>query len=222
MSKSEVSFDIQDLSIESEKWNIILKYESWSAEIKEIKPTKTDFIIELSKLGEWDSILKLNILDNSGELRTCFINGIDGGSYLHKSNEEENSQSIKIDGDDLILSLGFTFLSIDLSKLILNWKIRPDIAEIFEFYDFQNDYLLRGEMQIHRIDKQGNIKWSYSGRDIWVNMDGKPEVQIEDNAIRLLDFESNEYLIDFNGKTLEDNPINKTLKPRRKWWQLNK
>lgn len=218
MSDSEISFDNQDLSIESEMWNVILKYESCFSETKEIKSTKSDIIIALSESGEYDSILKLNILDNSNKLQTCIISGIDGGSYLHKSDEKDNSQSVKIDGNNLILSLGFTFLSIDLSTLTLNWNIRPDMAEVFEFYDLQNDYLLRGELEIHRINKQGNLKWSFGGRDIWVNMEGKPEVQIEDNAIRLLDFDSNEYLIDFNGKTLEDNPV----KPKRKWWQLNK
>ena len=45
----------------------------------------------------------------------------------------------------------------------------------------------------------GDIKWSFSGKDIWVNIEGKQEVEIKDDRIKLIDFENNEYEIDFNG-----------------------
>ena len=58
------------------------------------------------------------------------------------------------------------------------------------------------------------MKWSFGGRDIWVNLEGKSEVNIEENKIRLFDFESNEYLLNFDGVLLEDMPrIIKTRKP---------
>jgi hypothetical protein len=221
MNEPNTSFDKQNLTIKNGKWSVELDYENWYSDIKEIKPTKSDIIIDLSEEGNCDSVLRLTI-SNKDSQKMCLIKGIEGGSYLHQSDEKDNCQSVKIDDNNLIMSLGFNFISLNLNNLSLNWNLKPDMAEVFEFYDFQNDYLLRGEVEIHRIDKNGQIKWSYGGRDIWVNMDGKREVQIEDNAIRLLDFDSNEYLIDFDGNTLEDKPIDKTVKPRRKWWQLNK
>ena len=218
MNEQNTSFDKQNLTINSGKWSVELDYENWHSDTKEIKPTQSDIIIELSEEGNWGSVLRLVIYTEDMQ-KTCLIKGIQGSSYLHQTDEKDNSQSVKIDDNNLIMSLGFNFISLNLNQLTLNWNLKPDMAEVFEFYDFQNDYLLRGEVEIHRIDKKGQIKWSYGGRDIWVNMDGKPEVQIEENAIRLLDFDSNEYLIDFNGNTLEDNPL---VKSKRKWWQLKK
>ncbi|MBK8145050.1 MAG: hypothetical protein IPK62_08660 [Bacteroidetes bacterium] len=102
--------------------------------------------------------------------------------------------------DKLYFSLGFTFFSFDLIESQIIWQVRPDTAEIFEFYDLENDFLLRGELEIHRITKNGEIKWSFGGKDIWVNMEGKREVQIESNRIKLTDFNNDKYIIDFNGK----------------------
>ena len=162
MSQPDISFDRQELTIQNARWNVILNYENWASQSKEIESNESYKILELSEPGEWDSILKMKIDDSKGQ-KICFIKGIDGGSYLHKADNKDSSQSVKIEGDSLIMSLGFYFISVDLINLTLNWNLRPDIAEVFEFYDLQNDYLLRGELQIHRIDKQGNVKWSYGG-----------------------------------------------------------
>jgi len=190
MTKTEDTFDIQKTSISNEKWTVNLYYESWSANIKTISKTKNDIIIELSEKGEWTSLLKLEIININGKIKNCLINGIDGGNYFHIAKGKNDSQTVKLTENNIIISMGFTLLSLNLTNLKLNWKIRPDMAEIFEFYDLENDILLRGEMGIHRIDLNGNIKWEFSARDIWINMEGKNEVNIEKNGIRLFDFES--------------------------------
>lgn len=145
----------------------------------------------------------IKISEEGKEDEFVYVSGIDGSYYLLAKSEKDNAQSVKLFNDNLILSLGFTLVSIHLKTIQLNWKIRPDIAAIFEFYDLQDDLLLRGEMCIYRITQSGEIVWQYKGKDIWVNIDGKPEVTILENTIRLIDFESNEYIIDFNGKTLK-------------------
>jgi len=129
------------------------------------------------------------------------IEGIDGGTYLHASNESDSSQSVKLNENTLVLSLGTNFASFNVESQEIIWNIKPDLVAIFEFYDLEDDYLLRGELEMFRIDNNGNIKWKYAGKDIWVNNEGKKEVQIEENKIRLIDFEGNEYVIDYFGKT---------------------
>lgn len=94
-------------------------------------------------------------------------------------------------------------VSIQTPTLEVNCSIEPNLNHIFEFYDLEGDILLRGEVQIHRIDLNGNIKWSYSGKDIWVDMDGKPEVTILESRIKLRDFNHDKYIIDFNGNTIQ-------------------
>lgn len=196
------SNDIQELTLSTDKWKVNLYYENWHSETKTIEKNESDFVIELSEKGEWDSTLKFELKDEKAK-RTCIVTGIQGSTYLQKSNTDANGQSVKIDNDNLILSLGMNFISIDLKDFKLNWKLEPDMAEVFEFYDLENDYLLRGEVGIHRIDKTGQVKWTFSATDIWVNMEGRSEVEITENSIKLLDFNSDQYEIDFDGKEIK-------------------
>jgi hypothetical protein len=222
----EITKDIfyeHETSIVNDKWHIDLSYESSNAKNKKIKLKSNTKTIEVTENGELYSTIKVDVIDKENLTKNCVITGIDGSFILYsKSENQTEGQSVIIKGDHLILSIGFTLLSIDLTNLTLNWKIRPDIAEIFEFYELDNDILLRGEIGIHRIDIKGNIKWSFSARDIWINMHDKEEVKIESNGIRLFDWESNEYLIDFNGKIIEDIPVRFEKKTKIKWWQSKK
>jgi hypothetical protein len=199
-------FDNQKIKVSNNKFEIELCYEHWSANDKKVKDVTFDQQIEITKTGQFTSALGLNVEERGNKTRNCLITGLGGGCYLHIVSENDRSQTVKLDDEDLILSVGDTLLSFNLSTMALNWQVCPDGAELFEFYDLEGDILLRGEIEIHRISKKGNVIWSYGGRDIWVNIDGKKEVEIQEDRIKLIDFESNEYWIDFNGKTLKDNP----------------
>ena len=59
-------------------------------------------------------------------------------------------------------------------------------------------------MDISRIDINGNIKWQFSGADIFVSTDGRPEFEINSDHIYLKDFNNTEYKIDFDGKLITD------------------
>ena len=212
-----------ETSILNNKWKVDLSYESSSAKSKKIELEKNIPIIEVVENGNFYSAIKLDIKFNDISTKSCILAGIDGAFILYPKSQGENEyQSVMINNDNLILSLGFTLLSIDLNTLKTNWKIRADSAEIFEFYELENDILLRGELGIHRIDFNGNIKWTFTARDIWVNTEGKKEVSIVNDKIRLFDWESNEYWLDFNGQILEDKPFRMNKKTSRKWWEWKK
>lgn len=221
----EVTKDIffeHETSISNENWKVDLSYESSDAKNKKIDLNENIPIIQIAN-EDFYSAIRIDLTDKKGSIKSCILSGIDGAFILYPKSKGENEyQSVLINNDNLILSLGFTLISIDLKTLNINWKIRPDVAEIFEFYELENDILLRGELGIHRIDFKGNIKWTFSARDIWVNMDGKKEVKIEENAIRLFDWESNEYLIDFNGELIENKPFRVNKKTQTKWWKWKK
>ena len=223
MEYSEIKelIENQGLNISNQNWNVEISYSKMNPERKRCEIEK---IIELQNEYKTNSVFIYIHKKESDSTESIELNGIDGAFFLHKSTESEQSQSVKLNENNLILSLGFTILSLNLNKSEIDWILRPDIAEIFEFYDLEGDILLRGECQIHRIDKNGELKWSFGGRDIWVNLKGKSEVNIEENKIRLFDFESNEYLINFDGEILEDKPkVINTKKPTlfrnpKKWF----
>ena len=221
----EVTKDIffeHETSISNENWKVDLSYESSDAKNKKIDLNENIPIIQIAN-EDFYSVIRIDLTDKKGSIESCILSGIDGAFILYPKSKGENEyQSVLINNDNLILSLGFTLISIDLKTLNINWKIRPDVAEIFEFYELEDDILLRGELGIHRIDFKGNIKWTFSARDIWVNTDGKKEVKIEENAIRLFDWESNEYLIDFNGELIENKPFRVNKKTQTKWWKWKK
>ena len=204
-------FENQNLNISNEFWNVEISYSKINFESKKIEIEK---VIEFQNEYQSESIFVSIQKKNTKTYKNIELNGLDGGLYLHKSTENDKSQTVKLNESNLIMSLGFTILSLNLKEIEIDWILRPDISELFEFYDLEDDILLRGEHRIFRIDKNGNIKWEFGGRDIWVNLEGKSEVNIEDNKIRLFDFESNEYLLNFNGKELTFNlRIIKTKKP---------
>ncbi|GGF24223.1 hypothetical protein [Flavobacterium limi] len=214
-------FENQNLNISNEIWNVEISYSKTNSENKKSEIIK---VIELQNKYKSNSLF-VNIQKRDSEIyKSLEISGLDGGFYLHKSTENHKSQSIKLNENNLIMSLGFTILSLNLNEIEIDWILRPDTTELFEFYDLENDILLRGEHRIFRIDKNGNIKWEYGGRDIWVNLEGKSEVNIEEDKIKLFDFESNEYVLNFDGELLEDKPrIIKTKKPTfftnpRRWF----
>ena len=215
-----INFDTQKLTFGNYRWTIELWFESINAENKVIEVNNYSKTIDLSDTGKSGSLLAIETTNNHGDIKSCLITGIDGGSYLHIADDRDKSQSVKLLSNNLILSSGFTFFSFNIDKQEIEWKLRPDLAEVFEFYDLEDDYLLRGELEIHRIDMNGNVKWSYGGRDIWVNIDGKEEVRIENDKIILTDFDGNVYVIDFNGQTLEDRPFVRVCENRKKWWEL--
>lgn len=214
-------FDHQFLTISNESYTVEISFEGGFCEQKTLGQLGRDKVIELNKPTQKTSVLYLKTVYPNQPKKTCTILGIDGGVYLHTANDKDNSYSVKLTDNCLILSLGFTFLCFDLIAQDIIWHIRPDHAEIFEFYDLQDDYLLRGEYAIHRIDKNGNVKWSYGGMDIWVNIDGKSEVIIESDKILLKDFDNNEYVIKYEGKTMMDRQSgNRTEKQKSKWWKI--
>lgn len=206
-TEQTINFDTQKLTVGNDNWTVELWFERRHLESKVIDARNYAKTIDLSNTGESGSRLAIKTTNNLGETKSCLIIGIDGGTYLHVADDKDKSQSVKLLNDHLILSSGYTFFSFNINKQEIEWKLRPDMAEVFEFYDLQDDYLLRGELEIHRIDRNGNVKWSYAGRDIWVNIDGKKEVIIENDKIILTDFEANVYVIDFNGQTLEEKPF---------------
>lgn len=139
------------------------------------------------------------INENQLEISSAIICETGGATTIHKS-------SFIIEEDKIWINVCNKIYCLEIPSLELNWQKEIDSFTNFSIYKIENDFLVHGELQIFRITKEGEIIWSFGGRDIWVNIEGKQEITIENNSIRLFDFESNEYVIDFNGNQIEDNP----------------
>ena len=114
----------------------------------------------------------------------------------------ENSFLIK--NDRLYICCSDHIYSLNLTDLSTNWRNQYDVATCFGIYEFDDDFIVHGEIQISRINENGETKWNFSARDIFVNPDGKTEFKIVENRIELIDWEGYKYELNADGKILTE------------------
>ncbi len=131
-------------------------------------------------------------------INSCIIIGSGGSTTIHQ-------QSSLIDNNKLLICCCDTVFCLTLTSLNLNWKIQVDPITCFKIFKQQEDYIIHGELQITKLDKEGNIKWEFSGADIFVSIDNEEEFKIESDGILLTDFAKTKYKIDFDGKLICDS-----------------
>ena len=141
------------------------------------------------------SKLGIKIFDEDNEINSCIIMGSGGATGVH-----ENSSLL--DYDRLLVCCCDSVFCLTLPDLNLLWQTHADTATCLQVFKFENDYLVHGELEISRIDKNGNIKWQFSGADIFVSFEGAEEFILNPDHILLKDFSGRQYKIDFDGQEL--------------------
>ena len=141
------------------------------------------------------TIFGLKILKNETLISSAVI-GAEGGS----SSLSEKSQIIE--NDRILICCSDSVFCLDLPTLNLKWKIKPDEITSFRIFKIDNGYIIHGELQITRIDNEGKIIWKQGGADIFVNPDGKDELEINKDYIKAVDWENRVYIWDLNGKEI--------------------
>ena len=141
------------------------------------------------------TIFGLKIFENGTQISSAIIGAEGGASGLSK-----NSQIIET--DRIIICCSNGVYCLDLPTLNLNWKIKPDEITSFRIFKIDNGYIIHGELQITRINNDGDIVWKQGGADIFVNPDGKDEIEITKDYIKVIDWENRVYKWDLNGKVI--------------------
>ena len=65
-------------------------------------------------------------------------------------------------------------------------------------------YLVYGESVIATYDSELNQIWNFSGKDIFATISDKTAFTIENDSIKLYDFEDNFYELDYNGNVIRE------------------
>lgn len=77
------------------------------------------------------------------------------------------------------------------------------MGTMFLAFAYEKDFILYGEVEIYRVDKNLNVLWEFSGKDVFVKKSGgEPAFQMKDDRICLYDFSDNYYEIDYEGNIL--------------------
>ena len=112
-------------------------------------------------------------------------------------------KSALLDGDRLLIACGNEVFCILLPTLELLWHTQVDMATCFQIVAYQDDYITHGEVEIVRLNKQGEILWQFSGKDIFVSpTERTPAFTFTPMGIELVDFNYENYLIDYDGKII--------------------
>ena len=96
-----------------------------------------------------------------------------------------------------------TLFCLSIPTLELLWRCQGDEATCFEVFSYKDSYIVHGEVQISRIDRDGNIKWQRSGADIFTTPEGLDTFIINHDYILATDWEYRRYKFNFDGELLD-------------------
>jgi hypothetical protein len=138
----------------------------------------------------------IRISKDGQEISSSIIYEVGGSTTIHE-------RSYLIKNDSIFICCGSMIYSLTLPMLKLNWCKELDMATCFGIYEFENDFIIHGEVEISRLSENGTIKWTFSARDIFVSMNGKKEFEIIGDTIKLIDFGNYEYILDADGNEIK-------------------
>lgn len=102
--------------------------------------------------------------------------------------------------NNLLVCCCDTVYSFRLPELTLNWKKELDLATCFGIFSFKDDFIIHGELAITRVASNGEIKWSFSAKDIFVKQDGTESLRLTNDRIEVIDWEGDKYVLDEQGQ----------------------
>ena len=146
----------------------------------------------------FSSCVKIEILGNTF-IETVCIAGNSGATSLH-----QQSYIMDRDNEQLMICCSNLVFCFATPSLKLLWKTEVDWATCFGLYENNGRYITRGETEISRIDKKGNVLWHHLGGDIFVTPEGHSDnFYITDSYIFATDWVYNIYKFDFDGNILD-------------------
>ena len=153
-----------------------------------------DFIYFDKSKYDFPSTLGIKIFHDETLLKSAIIGSVGGGTEIHET-------STIIEKDGLLICCADTIFCLSIPDLNLLWQTVADQATCLEIYKYKDSYIIHGELEISRLDKDGKIIWQKSGADIFTTIDGKDDFEITDNHILATDWENRKYKFDFDGNT---------------------
>lgn len=140
----------------------------------------------------------IRVLENDKEISSAIICEVGGATGIHDN-------SFVLTDNNIIICCCDKICCLQLPELLLNWRKRFDAVTCFAVYDFDGDFLIHGELSVTRIDKNGNAKWSFAGRDTFITSDNSNAFVIDGDKIILKDWDGYKYKLDKNGVVLESS-----------------
>ena len=98
-----------------------------------------------------------------------------------------------------------TILQIDLNtRKVTKCVDCENMGGLEEIHPITNGYIIKGEGEIFRYDKELNQIWWRAGRDIFATPEGENCFWLEGDLIHCRDWEGWHYVLNLNGKTIRE------------------
>jgi len=166
------------------------------------------------------SQIGIEIFENDELKSSCIIGSEGGGTGI-------SGNTSLISYGRLVICCSNTVFKLTLPDLNLEWKTISDPATCFGIHYLDKDYVVHGELEISRLDKDGKILWQQSGADIWTTAEAFDDFAVYDDYILATDWNYNRYKFDFDGKLLEEYKVEprkeeffEEQEKAKKWWKF--
>lgn len=131
-------------------------------------------------------------------LKSVIIGSNGGGTGI------EHKNAMIFEHERILICCSDSIFCLSIPDLNLLWQTHADQACCFEIFKYQDSYIVHGEIEISRLDKDGNIIWQESGADIFTTISGEQSFELTDNFIIAKDFENRVYKWNYNGEDFTD------------------
>lgn len=142
------------------------------------------------------SIFGIKIFQEETLIKSAVIGSIGGATVIHDS-------STIIENDRLVLCCADSIFCLSIPELTLLWKTQADQATCFQIYKYEDSYIIHGELEISRLDRNEKILWQHGGSDIFTTLDGNENFVITKDFILATDWENRKYKFGFDGTIIE-------------------
>ena len=153
------------------------------------------------------TVIGIKLYDNDKQLTSAVIGSTGGGTGIGKN-------STIIESDRLLICCSDSIFCLSITDLALLWRRQADDATCFEIFKYQDSYIVHGELNISRLNKNGEILWQQIGSDIFTTLDGKNDFKLIENYILVTDWENRKYKFDYNGNLVET-----TEERKKQFWK---
>ena len=166
------------------------------------------------------SQIGIEVFEDDKLRSSCLIGSEGGGTGI-------TGNTTLISYGDLVICCSNTVFRLTIPDLNLIWKTISDSATCFGIHYLDEDYVVHGEIEITRLDKDGTIVWQQSGRDIWTTAEARDDFAVYDDYILATDWDYNRYKFDFDGKLIDEYNADPQKEEQieekieiKKWWKF--
>ncbi|GAA4848908.1 hypothetical protein [Algivirga pacifica] len=126
------------------------------------------------------------------ELSSAILCEFKGATSVHK-------KSFYIDHDKIWICVCNAIYCLGIPNLKLIWYGQYDPATNISLLPFMDDFIIHGELEIIRINRDGEIQWKFDAPDIFITESGTENFRIHEKTIEVEDWQNTAYTIDENG-----------------------